>query len=34
VCSFTGKIKQETVDVSGDLIEDDEAKVRMLTARQ
>ena len=32
--TFTGMIKQVTVDVSGDLIEDDEAKVRMLMAQQ
>ncbi len=31
---FTGKIYQVTVDLSGDLIEDDESKVRMLMARQ
>jgi arylsulfatase len=31
---FTGVIKQVTVDLSGDLIEDDEAKVRILMAQQ
>jgi arylsulfatase len=31
---FTGKINQVTVDLSGDLIEDDESKVRMLMAQQ
>ena len=32
--TFTGLIKQVTVDLSGDLIEDDEATVRMLMAQQ
>ena len=32
--TFTGFIKHVTVDLSGDLIEDDESKVRMLMARQ
>lgn len=31
---FTGRLKQLTVDLSGNLIDDDEAKVRMLMARQ
>ena len=31
---FTGKIKQVVIDMSGDLIEDDDAKVRMLMAQQ
>jgi len=31
---FTGTIKQVVTDMSGELIEDDEAKVRMLMARQ
>ena len=31
---FSGLLKQVVVDVSGDLIEDDETKVRMLMARQ
>jgi arylsulfatase A-like enzyme len=31
---FTGKIKQVVLDVSGDLIEDDDAKVRLLMAQQ
>jgi arylsulfatase len=31
---FTGKIKQVVIDMSGDLIEDDEAKVRLLMAQQ
>jgi arylsulfatase len=31
---FTGTIKQVIIDISGELIEDDEAKVRMLMARQ
>ena len=32
--SFTGVIKQVTVDTSGELIEDDEAKMRVLMAQQ
>jgi arylsulfatase len=32
--SFTGMIKQVTVDMSGELIEDDEAKMRVLMAQQ
>jgi arylsulfatase len=32
--TFTRLIKQVTVDVSGDLIEDDESKVRMLMSQQ
>jgi len=32
--TFTGLIKQVVTDVSGDLIEDDEAAVRMLMAQQ
>jgi arylsulfatase len=32
--TFTGEIKQVTIDMSGELIEDDEAKVRMLLAQQ
>jgi hypothetical protein len=31
---FTGKIYSVTVDVSGQLIEDKEAEVRMVMARQ
>jgi len=31
---FTGTIKQVVTDISGELIEDDEAKVRMLMAHQ
>jgi hypothetical protein len=31
---FTGTIKRVVTDISGELIEDDEAKVRMLMARQ
>lgn len=31
---FTGKIKQVVIDMSGDLIEDDDAKVRLLMAQQ
>jgi len=31
---FTGTLKQVVTDISGDLIEDDEAKVRMLMAQQ
>lgn len=31
---FTGTLRKVVVDVSGDLIEDDEAKLRMLMARQ
>ena len=31
---FTGTIKQVVTDISGELIEDDEAKVRMMMARQ
>jgi arylsulfatase len=31
---FTGKIKQVIIDMSGDLIVDDEAKVRLLMAQQ
>jgi arylsulfatase len=32
--TFTGLIKEVTVDLSGELIEDDEAKVRLLMAQQ
>jgi arylsulfatase len=32
--AFTGLIKRVTIDVSGDLIQDDEATVRQLMARQ
>ena len=32
--AFTGLIKHVTVDISGELIEDDDAKVRMLMAQQ
>ena len=32
--TFTGLIKQVTVDLSGDLIEDDEATARKLMAQQ
>jgi arylsulfatase len=32
--TFTGTIKDVTIDMSGDLIEDDEAKVRVLMAQQ
>ncbi len=32
--AFTGLIKQVTVDLSGELIEGDESRVRMLMARQ
>jgi arylsulfatase len=32
--AFTGRIKKVTVDLSGDLIKDDEAEVRALMARQ
>ena len=32
--TFTGLIKQVVTDMSGDLIEDDEARVRMLMAQQ
>jgi hypothetical protein len=31
---FTGRIKQVVLDMSGDLIVDDEAKVRLLMAQQ
>ena len=31
---FTGTIKQVVTDISGELIDDDEAKVRMLMANQ
>ena len=31
---FTGKISRVTVDVSGDLIQDDEAEVRRIMAKQ
>jgi arylsulfatase len=31
---FTGTIYTVTIDVSGDLIEDDEATMRMIMARQ
>jgi hypothetical protein len=31
---FTGTIKQVVTDISGELIEDDEVRVRMLMARQ
>ena len=31
---FNGTIKQVVTDISGELIEDDEAKVRMLVAQQ
>jgi len=32
--TFTGKLKQVTVDLSGDLIEDDEAALRQLMSVQ
>jgi arylsulfatase len=32
--TFTGTLREVTLDLSGDLIEDDEAKVRMLMAQQ
>jgi hypothetical protein len=32
--TFTGLVKNVTVDLSGDLIEEDEAKVRLLMAHQ
>ena len=32
--TFTGLIKKVTVDISGELIEDNESKVRMIMARQ
>jgi arylsulfatase len=32
--AFTGGIKHVTIDMSGELIEDDEARVRMLMAQQ
>ena len=32
--TFTGRIKQVTVDLSGELIQDDEARVRVLMAQQ
>jgi arylsulfatase len=31
---FTGKIQSVTIDISGDLIEDDEATMRAIMARQ